>query len=55
MKLFMEAPNIVMKLPMILFGNFGMFNLGSNIRIGLTPKFEFPIYIIVWQEFDFAK
>ena len=36
MKLIMEAPHILRKLPIILFGKFEMFNLVSNLRIGLT-------------------
>ena len=51
----MEAPNNIMKLSIFLFGNFEMVNLVSKQELVLTPKFEVPIYLIVWQEFDFAK
>ena len=36
MKLIMEAPYRLRKLLIILFGNFEIFNLVSNLRIGLT-------------------
>ena len=54
MEFFMEAPNIVMKFPMILFWIFGKVQLGSKLGIGLTQIWS-PNLFNCLVEFDFAK
>ena len=50
----MEAPYVVMKLTIILFGKFEMFNSVSNLRIGLT-QFWSPNLFNCVVIFDFAQ
>ena len=50
----METPHVVMKFTIILFGKFEMFNLVSNLRIGLT-QFGSPNLFNCLVIFDFAQ
>ena len=51
MKLFMEAPNIILKLPMILFWIFGKLNLVSKIEIKLSQFWvlKFISYLAIFR------
>ena len=50
MKLFMEAPHTLRKLPIILVYIFGEVLLGSKNIIGVKPNGNFPIYIFACQQ-----
>ena len=50
MKLFVEAPYTLRKLPIILVYIFGEVLLGSKNIIGVKPNGNFPIYIFACQQ-----
>ena len=55
MKIFMEAPNILVKLSIILFWIFDRLNLDSKLKVELNQFWILQIYFFAWQEFAFDK